>query len=598
MTKVAQKETLLKAAETAVLALLVAYLAAYYFIFYATEGQKISFMRLAARLAPTTSVFSVYTLPISILMAGKAIIAASMALSLLLWHFSAKRPNRGLGLTFLALGAYGLKGMFPWPSALLFYFLLLLLLLACTKCAVMPAFSNWRSARTACALAAILLLALFLRGWNLTGYNGLRNNYVEGQILYTAGKIAEGLVPYRDFIYTHPPLVSYITAVVFKFFGAGLWQARAVNLLLGAITTIPLYLVAKKVAGPKAAILAALIWAIHPNAVESGRLVVRETAMAFFMLSGIAVMFYKRTSTWRFLSGLLLGLAVLSKEVAILAVLPVLLAYGIKGRKLLPILLGLGIALAPMAYFYAIANENMLFAIKFHANTIPLTMQDKLSLFYESVFNENLLLLLLALIGAIKVAQEKGLHSRFLLAWAIYTSGILLHRTYTWHYGSQFLPFIAIFLAIGIKDVMDIKIPANKLYTAAGILLALLVILNNLSATINEKNDDAQKVADALARATGRGDAVLSPMLQVPFFAERNVPGAMQEFGYQNRLLTSEDAIRQLEKHNVSAVVMDKRITKQEFGNTLGGFVEYVKSNYGKSGEIKTENDNISIWAR
>jgi len=598
MTKTMQKEQLLKAAEITVLALLLAYLASYSFLFYASDEQKISGMRLMGRVFPSTGIFSVYTLPTSIFMAGKAIIAASMALSLLLWHFSAKRQNRGLGLIFLALGAYGLTGMFPWPSVPVFYFLLALLILACAKYAVIPSFSNRQKTRAACALAAIILLALFLRGWNLTGYNGLRNNYVEGQILYTAQKIAGGLIPYRDFVYTHTPLVSYITAAAFKIFGSGLFQARAINLLFGAMTIIPLYLVAKKVAGPKAAVLAALVWAIHPNSVESGRLVVRETAMAFFMLSGIAVIFYKRSKAWLFVSGLLLGLAALSKEVALLAILPVLFAYGLKGRNLLPILLGAGIALAPMAYFYSVGGENILFAIKFHENTIPLTMQEKLGLFYESVFNENLLLLLLALIGAIKVAREKGLHVRFLLAWLAYTSAILLHRTYTWHYGPQFLPFLAIFLGVGMKDVMDRKVSADKIYAAAGILLALLVVINNLSAAVNENNDDAQKVADALARATEKGDTVLSPMLQVPFFANRSVPGSMQEFGYQNRLLTSEDAIRQLEKQNVSAVVMDKRITNQEFGNTLGGFTEYVKSNYRKAGEIQTENDNISIWAR
>jgi 4-amino-4-deoxy-L-arabinose transferase-like glycosyltransferase len=65
-----------------------------------------------------------------------------------------------------------------------------------------------------------------------------------------------------------PPLYPYLMAVVFKLFGiytyASAWILLAINSLFAALTTIPIFLIARKTFGERIARWSALGWALNP----------------------------------------------------------------------------------------------------------------------------------------------------------------------------------------------------------------------------------------------------------------------------------------------------------------------------------------------
>jgi hypothetical protein len=65
-----------------------------------------------------------------------------------------------------------------------------------------------------------------------------------------------------------PPLYPYLIGGVFKIFGvytyASAWVLLSINSLLASLTTIPVYLIARKTFGPRVAIWSTWAWALNP----------------------------------------------------------------------------------------------------------------------------------------------------------------------------------------------------------------------------------------------------------------------------------------------------------------------------------------------
>src|SRR5437879_6106362 len=67
-----------------------------------------------------------------------------------------------------------------------------------------------------------------------------------------------------------PPLYPYLMAGVFKVFGiytyASAWVLLSINSLFAALTTIPIFLIARKTFDERTAVWSAWIWAVNPYA--------------------------------------------------------------------------------------------------------------------------------------------------------------------------------------------------------------------------------------------------------------------------------------------------------------------------------------------
>jgi 4-amino-4-deoxy-L-arabinose transferase-like glycosyltransferase len=216
------------------------------------------------------------------------------------------------------------------------------------------------------ALIGALLLAFGLRaGWvGLASLDPSDGEYFD-MVWYhlTAARIAEGQGVTRiDGTPTAvwPPLYPALLAPVYKLAGASLAAGRLVNAVLGALTTFFVWGIARRLAGARAGLVAAFLFAACPDEIFFANFVMSECAYVTFA-AGTAWLFVRLdgrrpaagAGAWVGL-GVAAGLATLVRGVGLLWLALPLAIWSLRERALRPLLvraapalLGLACALAP-----------------------------------------------------------------------------------------------------------------------------------------------------------------------------------------------------------------------------------------------------------
>src|SRR5437899_1654386 len=193
------------------------------------------------------------------------------------------------------------------------------------------------SRREVVALVAIASIAFGLR-LLLAVTQGV--NLDEGNYIVDASNISSGLIPFRDYL-SREPIVPYLTALLFRLTGPGLVNARMVNVIGGAIASLLVAAVARRLAGSLAALFSGLSYAVWPYAVSWGSIVKLEPIASTLSVGAILLVMegISNQKTWLICAaGALLSIGVMTRrsEVAIfLGLATLLVSRGItrKNRK-------------------------------------------------------------------------------------------------------------------------------------------------------------------------------------------------------------------------------------------------------------------------
>jgi Dolichyl-phosphate-mannose-protein mannosyltransferase len=107
--------------------------------------------------------------------------------------------------------------------------------------------SGWR-------LAVVLLAAAAL----ISGFTILRriDPFDEGVVLEAARRVMQGQVPHRDFLWAYGPADPYLMAGLFKAFGVSLLDWRILRVVSDAASALAVFVLARRLAGTKLALLA------------------------------------------------------------------------------------------------------------------------------------------------------------------------------------------------------------------------------------------------------------------------------------------------------------------------------------------------------
>jgi hypothetical protein len=149
-------------------------------------------------------------------------------------------------------------------------------------------------------------------------------NIDEGIFAAFANSIINGQVPYRDVVDTLPPITSYLFSIIFLVFGRNNMFAIHVGLIfLILCITVALYLIGVLIGNRKIGYLAAFLFCIFSYNFYEPDMIALETEwlLAFFCSIGAFFLLkysIKNKSLFLFLSGLSFGLAVFSKQPALL----------------------------------------------------------------------------------------------------------------------------------------------------------------------------------------------------------------------------------------------------------------------------------------
>ena len=162
-------------------------------------------------------------------------------------------------------------------------------------------------------LIIIILIVLFslIRFININSSIG---PYWQSQLnSYVSFQIANGEMPYKDFILVYPPVAHYVTALFMLIFSKSLLSAFILNNLIAILSIILTYLIARRFFSTQQSLICALILSIMPIFSENAFYL--ETFALFFTL--LAVYFLlKETNLSIFISGVSFSLAYFSKQIA------------------------------------------------------------------------------------------------------------------------------------------------------------------------------------------------------------------------------------------------------------------------------------------
>ena len=177
------------------------------------------------------------------------------------------------------------------------------------------------------ALAAILLLAALLRCAWLDSAVGGFHSFNEAHYTLVAKNFFHGslLFPTPDGRYLFletPPLYSYLLHAVFHVTGVSVLAGRLVSIASSLALVAATFFFSRRLFGQFAGLAAALIVAVSPVAVLTGRNIQTDSTLLFFVLASL--FFYRRAEGGsradRIRSGLFGGLALFTKLFAAIAV--------------------------------------------------------------------------------------------------------------------------------------------------------------------------------------------------------------------------------------------------------------------------------------
>jgi len=168
--------------------------------------------------------------------------------------------------------------------------------------------------------------------------------FSDGHIyLYTAYLITKGLLPYRDFFYSSPPLLPYVLSV-WGLVAGFTWQSFTVlPILLTLVDAGILYLLARKWFSPLTASITALLY-LFSFAVLATTDFMSDVHLVLTLIL-LAVLF----TEWHrpLMAGVLVGIAILAKLCAVVMLAPLVLFYVLVRRwhKASLVVLGCGLVL-------------------------------------------------------------------------------------------------------------------------------------------------------------------------------------------------------------------------------------------------------------
>lgn len=280
----------------------------------------------------------------------------------------------------------------------------------------------------------------------------------EGAYAYIAQRMLAGELPYRDYFDHKPPAVYFIYAGIFKLFGDSQASIRLFTLFFSLIITLSVFGVGYLIWGGAGGLISAFLFALFSGGpLVHGTSANTETFLALPLVLALLCFLISRRKddgVWIFWCGLLSGLAVMIKQVAIINFLVFLLFYLFfipdkiqnKKSKLGFGILTLGFLIVPVAfsvYFWLKGifpdfMEGFLFYNLSYAKYNPWHWTG----FVSVALWENLVLWILSLIAVVLVLfKDRRYVPLLLLCWGLGSfAGVLLGKTFYGHYFLQVIP--------------------------------------------------------------------------------------------------------------------------------------------------------------
>ncbi|MFN8484817.1 MAG: glycosyltransferase family 39 protein [Anaerolineae bacterium] len=465
----------------------------------------------------------------------------------------------------------------------------------------------------------IILVAIAAILYNMTGWFIVDD---EGLYLYQAWRVSLGELPYRDLLTPQLPLFLGLGGLVERLFGATPVPLRILSALLIGGAGWGFYRVFRRLMSPSLALVALAAFLAFPDVYQIARVYRPEDYMLFFISMGLWVFVIaeeRKSRLWLVLSGLLFGLAILTKLFGVLALGGVVLyllwpcAWGgrpgwtLKGAILDTLAIG-----APAALLAGGVMGGLVLVIPETWTAIfghQLMQGSQLSRwevvrkgveFYVTYAAQYAALLVFAIPMAIVAWRQGG--RRTLLAWQLPSliAFIFLSRE-LW---SRHL----VYLAPAFVGLFAMSLEPMLTWTKRGFLLAAIVaaiilpwiVANNVVASYSE--DGTWRVAEFLKHEVGTEATFLADYAGLNYFAQRPAgyaAASLSQGAASSGQTTGARLIQEMEADGARAVVVDQsEFGKLRYLRDLKEFQAYIDQNFKPLGVFRRGPQLLQIYRR
>jgi 4-amino-4-deoxy-L-arabinose transferase-like glycosyltransferase len=444
----------------------------------------------------------------------------------------------------------------------------------------------------------------------------------EGGYCYAAWRIAEGEVPYRDFLTPQLPLFLYWGGMLVRILGPSILVLRYATVLATLGAAWFLYLGARRAFGWRVALLSLPLFLLHKDVYFIARFFRPEAYMLLFSAAATYAFLatYPRRSRWgSLLAGALLGLAMLCKLFAALpaAGFALFLLYEwfrTRDRSRLDdiaaLSLGFCATVGTVFLVFQSLEPYFLTAVLGHhamqgAELGPLSVVTKALGFYWGYFKSNPVFIMLALLGAAKSRIGKTRLSTFLV-WQLPTVAafLLLSRDLQDRHLVYLVPVLSSLAASALEPLFDpqrtdfgslwgLDVPGQRSLgglpkITLGVLLAALALWPSLSKDLQVaswEEDGTQPLAQYIQALTDADDYVLCDYPGVNFHAQRintYLGAGLSGGATSSGQITGEALIQEIEKEDVKMVLINTAGGAHQLVNLrdYADFRQYVQSRF------------------
>jgi 4-amino-4-deoxy-L-arabinose transferase-like glycosyltransferase len=420
-------------------------------------------------------------------------------------------------------------------------------------------------------LFALLAIAATVRlitpiEWTLDNANADSDVY-----LAMAMMVFRGFTLYNEIFCGHPPLMIWILVLAFRAFGVSAVVGGIIGVGLSLIGISGVFFVAKRLSGFSAGIISVILLSFSPLYLQVSRSASNEIllcALTPWMLYSFLLHLESKSFRWLILSGLLSGLAFLSKFYAVFLFLPICL-YFVYKRSYREVAYYLILTVAPMLTLLtfdlnAVWRDVFLFPLYRPVMSFDLRLE-----IIIGFLRENLGLILLGFAGAFfQLRVHKNERTNFLILWLLITFlGLTFQATLFKHHLVHTLIPLTVCTSFLIQEL-----PRLKPKKATAFILLLLAVTVPITATydpvgITPRFPDLVRVRFEVAyivqNLTGPNDFVVSGDLMIPVIANRMVPPNLIDISstrYGAKFLSSRDLIEACINYNVKVVIISTRL--------------------------------------
>ncbi|MEM5829870.1 MAG: glycosyltransferase family 39 protein [Candidatus Aenigmatarchaeota archaeon] len=395
-------------------------------------------------------------------------------------------------------------------------------------------------------------------------------------------KVKEGLIPYKDFSYVHPPLQLYTYALFFHLFGVSLHTAKLVPLLASSFSVALVFFISRKLFNSKTALLSSIFFLLFPAFLTfSDQGYGTWEALAFLLLS-----FHFALDHKPILSAFSFTIALFFRYLA-LTYLPFLLLYFLFFEKseLKKFVLSLSsLALSTFLLLFSIFGYNFIHdTIIFQFFSRLISTKPKLIFQY---LNFGFFTIFLCLVSSLVLSRQENKKYMLFSLYPLLVDSILLlsFKNIAYHYFLFSLPFIMIATSSAFLLSKEISV---KVFLLLIFFLSFYTNFSTLEFYINPKRfTSIYQVKELIQNRTKEGETIFGEYSTTSFISFST--GIEITSNYFDTFL---DYLKFVNESKILEELMKKKpaffIDAEEYLMSEESFNRFIRENYILEMEIE-----------